>query len=193
MPALLDLRCEGEPSHLICDEIVRDCIYPTCPACGAPTHATWERGQAPGMRVFRPMQVGTNRVIDDESEWNRTMAQIKERYPDHEIVVSPESQAERNQRADEARQRVYDRRKERGIDEYTIAKQAEMRAVAERQSLREAERTNSSPEAARSTALAAVPSAAVLANPDPGPPLLAGKATIVEAKPGGTMIEATAE
>ena len=141
---------------------------PPCPECGGPRKITWSHRQFPGVTgdgigSFTAMDMGVFGRVETREEYNRVMAVIKERHPNSQIQVEGDSQADKQRRADEARQRAYDRQRSNSLDAKMLKEIKEERETIKATASREATRQNLNPKPAAVSAAKKLDSPAALA------------------------------
>jgi len=137
---------------------------PPCPECGSERKISWAHGQFPGTQgdgygSFTPVHMGAFGQIETREEYNRVMGVIKERYPNAQIQVEHDSQLDKQNRADEARQRSHDRKKRHGLDKKIESEIKEMRKIKTAEVKQKATRHNKNPAKAKLDAKSSMPAA----------------------------------
>ncbi len=94
---------------------------PECPHCGGDRQIDWSHGNAPygkgsGYGNFVPVDMGVLGKCETKEQYDRACATIKERFPNHSIVVEGDSATDRQTRVEEARHRAWVKQKARGLD-----------------------------------------------------------------------------
>jgi hypothetical protein len=94
---------------------------PACPTCGGARSIDWSHGKCPGVKgdgygSFKTIDMGHLGVCETREQYDRAIGQIKQRYPGKELYIRGDSPQQRKQLADEARHRVWAKRKREGVD-----------------------------------------------------------------------------
>ena len=103
---------------------------PPCPDCGGNRVVDWSHGKFPGVQgdgygSFKTIDMGHLGVCETREQYDRAIDTIKKRYPGKELHIRGDNKATRTLLADEARHRVWDKRKREGVD---AKMRAEMKA-----------------------------------------------------------------
>lgn len=141
---------------------------PPCPECGGPRKITWSHRQFPGVTgdgigSFTAMDMGVFGRVETREEYNQVMAVIKERHPNAQIQVEGDSQADKQLRADEARQRAYDRHRSNSLDAKMMKEMKEECETIKAAASSDATRQNLNPKPAAVSAAKKLASPAALA------------------------------
>ena len=119
MPRLVDVFC---PQNHVQEDLLLGDEIPDCPECGLPRKVWWGAGHATFSKVFQPVYHEGFGMITNEYEWKMVQTATARNMgcsPD-QIQPVQESRSTVKTRADEARQRAYDRRRKRGLDEARV-------------------------------------------------------------------------
>ena len=130
---------------------------PPCPECGSEREISWAHGQFPGTKgdgygSFTPMDMGIFGRVETREAYNRVMGVIKQRHPNAQIQVEPDSAAEQQQRADEARQRAHDRQSQNSLNKKMMKEIATEHKSVVAEASRNAVRHNLDPKQAATKA-----------------------------------------
>ena len=141
---------------------------PSCPECGGPPKISWSHRRFPGVSgdgigSFTAMDMGVFGRVETREDYNRVMSVIKERHPNSQIQVEADSQADQQQRADEARQRAYERRQANSLSDKMMKEIKEERKTVAAEASRNAVRQNHDPKPAATSAAKRLASPAALA------------------------------
>jgi len=147
------LQCTNDECALINNHVFyrKSVGPPACPDCDSPRKIYWGHGRFPGVSgdgigSFTAMDMGIFGKVETREEYNRVIDVIKQRYPGKKIIVEGDSQADKQARADAARQRAYDNNRKRSLDATIVKEVAAEAKVRKAEGEREAVRHNHSPD-----------------------------------------------
>ncbi len=141
---------------------------PPCPECSSPRKISWSHRRFPGVSgdgigSFTAMDMGVFGRVETREDYNRVMSVIKERHPNAHIQVEADSREDQQQRADEARQRAYEKRRANSLNQKMLDEIKEERKSRTAEASRAALRQNSDPAKAATKAAKRLDSPAALA------------------------------
>lgn len=139
MPVILDLVCRSCGTDHPRTAMRGKIEDARCGTCGERAlRASWKRGIAPGVSVFRAVQITDGTEITSPEELGVRAAQVMQGMDPSARVVFDDDKAAAQQRIDEIRHRTWADQQARGIDEATIAEADAMGRAAQAQIAREA-------------------------------------------------------
>jgi len=124
-----DIRCTACQT-IDTDVFVRVGALPGCAECGAPTVIDWGHGSAPSVRghgygSFTPVDLGVLGKAETKEDYDRAMATIKQRFPNHRVELQSETSAQKGARVDELRHKSFENKRKNNVDEKLLMEKSE--------------------------------------------------------------------
>ncbi len=124
-----DIRCSS-CEIIQTDVFVRVGALPSCDECGAPTVIDWGHGSAPSVRghgygSFTPIDMGVLGKAETKEDYDRAVATIKQRFPNHRIELESETSAQKSARVEDLRHKSFENKRRNNVDEKLLSEQNE--------------------------------------------------------------------
>ncbi len=120
---------------------------PACEVCGGNRSVDWSHGKFPGVSgdgigSFTPVDMGVLGKCETREDYNRAVKVIEDRFPGHRVELEHESPSQKRDRIDTIRQRTYDYRKARNMDNKILKEITDEQNIRRDEARAEATRLN---------------------------------------------------
>jgi len=147
------LQCTNDECALVDNHVFyrKSVGPPACPDCDSPRKIYWGHGHFPGVSgdgigTFTAMNMGIFGKVETREEYNRIIDVIKQRHPGKRVVVEGDTQTDKQARADDARQRVFEKERYNSLDAKMVKEIREERKIRKAEGESEATRNNHNPQ-----------------------------------------------